>query len=327
VNIVFETKTDSNPENTVGVMTMAGKGPEVLVTHTKELGQIIQAVHSANGKISGTVDLPTAINVAQLALKHRQNKNLRQRIVAFLGSPLEGNGIDEKSLTKLAKKLKKNNIAIDIVCFGDGIEEGDASLLKTFVDGINSGDNSHLVAAPADPRHLLSDIVLSSSVLATDRGVRDEAMADITNAAGPSGVGGGFDELGVDPSIDPELAMALRMSLEEDLARRAAQESAAGAAAEPVTQAPVSEPAAAQLQPAQAPPVAAHVPTTSAMDLIDADEEAQLQQALALSQMPGKTDAPSTTADADVPMDEDLDEEEMIRRAIEMSKGEEEEEK
>lgn len=26
VNTVFQTKTDANPENTVGVMTMAGKG-------------------------------------------------------------------------------------------------------------------------------------------------------------------------------------------------------------------------------------------------------------------------------------------------------------
>ena len=26
VNVVFQTKIDSNPENTVGIMTMAGKG-------------------------------------------------------------------------------------------------------------------------------------------------------------------------------------------------------------------------------------------------------------------------------------------------------------
>ena len=45
-------------------------------------------------------------------------------------------------------------------------------------------------------------------MLATDRGIRDEAMADITNTgAGGSGGGGGFDDLGVDPNLDPELAM------------------------------------------------------------------------------------------------------------------------
>lgn len=98
--------------------------------------------------MGGSADLRTAINVAQLALKHRQNKNLRQRIIVFLGSPVaDSPGMDEKSLEKLAKKLKKNNIAIDIVCFGDAIEkesedESEKPLLKVLVDGANSGDNS-----------------------------------------------------------------------------------------------------------------------------------------------------------------------------------------
>lgn len=142
LNIVFQTKTDTNPENTVGLMTLAGRGPEVLVTHTRELGQVIAGAHLTRNKISGAVDIATAVNVAQLALKHRQNKNLRQRIVLFLGSPLEGPNDDEKNLVKLAKRLKKNNIAVDIVAFGDGIEEGETSVLKTFIDNVNSSDNS-----------------------------------------------------------------------------------------------------------------------------------------------------------------------------------------
>jgi hypothetical protein len=35
----------SNPENTVGVLTMAGKGPRVLITPTNDLGKILQALH------------------------------------------------------------------------------------------------------------------------------------------------------------------------------------------------------------------------------------------------------------------------------------------
>ena len=141
-HLIFTTKTDSNPENSVGVMTGAGKGPEVLVTHTRELGQIVQGAHTGKNKMGGSVDIHTAINVAQLALKHRQNKNSRQRIILFVGSPPEGEDIDEKSLTKLAKKLKKNNIALDIIAFGDGIEEGESSLLKKLIDEVNNGDNS-----------------------------------------------------------------------------------------------------------------------------------------------------------------------------------------
>lgn len=49
---------------------------------------------------------------------------------------------------KLAKKLKKNNIAIDVVCYGDGIEEsqpsaeGGKSVMKAFVESASSSDNS-----------------------------------------------------------------------------------------------------------------------------------------------------------------------------------------
>jgi 26S proteasome regulatory subunit N10 len=114
----------------------------VLVTHTKDLGQILKAVHSASSMISGLIDIPTSIAIAQLALKHRENKNLRQRIIVFVASPLEGVAADEKSMVKLAKKLKKNNVAVDIVAFGDGVEDGEKSVLKALTDGASSGDNS-----------------------------------------------------------------------------------------------------------------------------------------------------------------------------------------
>jgi len=50
-------------------------------------------------------------------------------------------------MVKLAKKLKKNNVAVDVVAYGDGIEEGERNVLKAFVDSASSGDNSHLVSS------------------------------------------------------------------------------------------------------------------------------------------------------------------------------------
>jgi 26S proteasome regulatory subunit N10 len=200
------------------------RSPEVLVTSTKDLGQMLKAVHDASLKIGGSIDIPTAIAIAQLALKHRENKTLRQRIIAFVGSPLEGLGADEKAMVKLAKKLKKNNVAIDIVSFGDGIEEGEKSILSSFVESASSGDNSyvsivlfmmqlikspsHIIFVPPGT-HLLSDAILSSPILAGDRGIPEEAIG----VAGPSssGTGGPTDvsrfDFGVDPTLDPDLAM------------------------------------------------------------------------------------------------------------------------
>ncbi|KAJ3568516.1 hypothetical protein NP233_g5660 [Leucocoprinus birnbaumii] len=304
VTTVFQTKIDSNPENTVGVMTMANKGPEVLVTHTKDIGQILQGLHVASSKVGGEIDIPTAIAIAQLALKHRENKNLRQRIIVFVGSPLDGQGADEKSMVKLAKKLKKNNVAIDVICFGDGIEEAaedGKTVLRTFVESANSSDNSHYVTIPQSNR-LLSEQVASSAVLAADRGagIPDEFMAHDGPPAAPSNAND--FEFGVDPSVDPELAMALRMSMQEAQAREAAE-----AAAQ-------SSPSSSKPQPAEP-----SVPQPAGEE----EEDEELQKALAMSQ------------DKDVDMDdeeyeedeeedeegeeEDEDEEAAIARAIEMS--------
>jgi 26S proteasome regulatory subunit N10 len=86
VNLLAGAKTQHHPENTVGVMSMAGKTPQVLVTPTPDLGKVLNAMQQM--KIEGQVNLSTSVQVAQLALKHRENKNQRQRIVIFLGSPV-----------------------------------------------------------------------------------------------------------------------------------------------------------------------------------------------------------------------------------------------
>jgi 26S proteasome regulatory subunit N10 len=132
----------------------------VLVTHTKELGQVMTAVHNTSTNLGRTASIPTAIAIAQLALKHRQNKNSRQRVIVFVGSPLEDASPDaERALVRLAKKLKKNNVALDVVAFGDGIEEAGEgpeggpghSILRTFVENASSSDNSYVVV-PCKPR-------------------------------------------------------------------------------------------------------------------------------------------------------------------------------
>ncbi|KAH7344011.1 hypothetical protein B0J17DRAFT_199213 [Rhizoctonia solani] len=293
VNVVFTSKTDANPESTVGLMTLAGKAPEVLVTPTTNHGKILSALHQT--KIGGSVDLATGLNVAQLALKHRQNKNQRQRIIVFLGSPLD---TDEKSLVRLAKKLKKNNVAVDVVSFGE--EDINDSLLRVFVDTLNSSDNS----IPSGSNLLISDAIMSSPILAGDDGIPPGGMG------GAEAGGSNQFEFGVDPSLDPELAMALRISLEEERARQAAAGGSSGAAASSLPQVPESVEPTSQ----------AARETVPSME--EDEEDALLAQALAMSQE--EADVAMESGESNE-MDEDLNEEEEIARAIEMSVKEEEE--
>jgi hypothetical protein len=54
------------------------------------------------------------------------------RIVAFVGSPVAS---EEKELVKLAKKLKKEKVNVDIVSFGEDYINSD--VLTTFINTLN----------------------------------------------------------------------------------------------------------------------------------------------------------------------------------------------
>merc|ERR1711872_247811 len=162
VNLITHSKTRSNPESNVALMTL-----------------------SDMRFISG-------IKIAHLCLKHRQGKNHKTRIVAFVGSPIDS---DEKEMVKLAKKLKKEKVNIDIVNFGE--DECNADVLGKFISTINGkeGTGSHLVTIPPGPH--LSDALVTSPLVQGEDG-----------SGGVGGSSGSGFEFGVNPDDDPELALA-----------------------------------------------------------------------------------------------------------------------
>jgi len=211
VNLICGAKTQSNPENTVGVMTMAGKGVRVLVTPTSDLGKILACMHGL--EVGAEANLAAAIQVAQLALKHRQNKRQQQRIIAFIGSPVK---YDKKVLETIGKKLKKNNVALDIVDFGESDDEKPEKL-EALIAAVNSSDSSHIVHVPPGD-NALSDVLLSTPIFTGEEGGSGFAAS----AAAAAATGASGFEFGVDPNVDPELALALRLSMEEERARQEA---------------------------------------------------------------------------------------------------------
>ena len=286
MNLLAGAKTQSNPESCVGILSLAGKVPKMLVTPTPDLGKVLNSMHGMQPEghtnvttgvqarvrrqservMSGAPDsrpaAPCGRQVAMLALKHRANKNQRQRVVIFCGSPLE---VEEESLVKLGKKLKKNNVALDVVAFAN--TELNEPKLAAFVAAANASGNSNLVVVPQSGL-ALADVLISSAVFsadgeATGSGFAAAAAAGAAAAVRQVGGGAGFEFEGVDPTLDPELALALRVSMEEERARQEAQARAASEAG--------------------GPPGAAAPPPAGADDVMQLDEDALLQQALAMS--------------------------------------------
>ena len=201
----------------------------------------------------------------------------KSRIILFVGSPVTES---PDVLKKLGAELKKNNVAIDIVNFGE--TEDNHPKLEALVQAANKGDNwcavcgcchcrrcccsyvcvcpcvcvcvcSHLVDVPPGP-HLLSDMIIASPI------------CEGSNTAAALA---GSDNLDLIEQQDPELAMVLRMSMEEENQRRAAliaqQRGDQG-------QQPTAAPTAAA--------VAATAPATREVNMADADLEAAIRMSM-----------------------------------------------
>mmetsp|Transcript_7015 Transcript_7015/g.10508 ORF Transcript_7015/g.10508 Transcript_7015/m.10508 type:complete len:444 (+) Transcript_7015:88-1419(+) len=355
-NMIVNQKTQSNPESTVGVIAMSSAGPssgaELLVSPTDDLGKILTALHGVplcgEMDVAGkdAVDIAASVQVAALALKHRRNKNGSQRIVLFVGSPLQC--ADKRALVKAGKQLKKNNVFIDVIALGE-LEENEPKL-RELVDAANGtaaaaaaagGDDAatvertcHLVTIPAGV--LPSDVLITSPILRGDGGGGGGGGGSAPAAGAGGGGGDGFAEFGgVDPNMDPELAMALRVSMEEERARQervaaasnegsSNQEEKTGEDGEAVGAAAAAAPEAMDVA-AMAPEVGEEMN----------DEDALLQQALAMSMAEGAGGAEEAAAggggdDAAAAMDTeggDDDDDAAMQMALAMSMQGEGEEK
>jgi len=278
VGLITQSKLRSNPESNVGLLTLSGL--EVLVTLTTDSGKVLAKLHAMQPK--GELRLLSGIKIAHLALKHRLGKNHKTRIVMFVGSPIEA---EEKELIKIAKKLKKEKVSVDIVSFGE--DDCNKEMLGKFIETVNGrdGKDSHMLSIPTGPH--LSDALVSSAIVQGEDG------------SGAVPQGSGF-EFGVDPNEDPELALALRVSMEE---QRARQEATTGGAAGEAT---AAEPG---------------TPTAAAAAGADAEDDPVLARALAMSvggSATGSASAASATAGADVDMSA-MTEDEQIAYAMRMS--------
>lgn len=75
VSLLFSAKTQANPESSVGLLSMGGKGPEVLVTLTTDFGKILEGIHRT--KIRGSTHLATGIQIAGVSILFRDGQLAR----------------------------------------------------------------------------------------------------------------------------------------------------------------------------------------------------------------------------------------------------------
>lgn len=283
---------------------MAAPRVQVHISLSREMGKIMNSVRSL--RPSGYCDVLSSLRVAQLTLKNRQNKTMRQRIVLFVASPLSCSSDD---LVAMGKKMKKNNVMVDLIHFGyenlldkECLDpESNCSKVKAFMAAVDNDNTSRLVEIPTTSRRLSDDVLLSpigkdvratvsanavpSYIMPSAPAPAPAAASSTTTTTAPrAAVPAGVDpeyaqrlqEIEEMMELDPELATILRMSLDEAYPTGPSGSTATTAAASSATTAP-----AATATPA------ASTSTTAApadTDMTDEDDEALLA-AIALSMM------------------------------------------
>ena len=225
-NVISGAKTQAHPENVVGVALMSGdRGSiEIKLNPCTDIGRVLSVLAQARiSSGSESCDLIRSIQTCSIALKHRQNKNQKQRLVIFVASPVAAS---EKQLDQIGKVLKKNNVAIDVVSIGD-MDGSNRAKLERLVSAADSGGSCHFVQVEPNSGKHLSDVVVSSPIL----------------SAGGGATGGDFEggDFGFDANMDPELAMAIRLSMEEERQRQATAGGSAPAPAQAAAPAPAVE--------------------------------------------------------------------------------------
>jgi 26S proteasome regulatory subunit N10 len=122
-------------------------------------------------------------------------------MICFIGSSIVE---DSETLKIFGKKLKKNSVAVDLICFGDVSAEQKAKV-EVFMNSIQHDNNSHVLYVEPGEVYLSERIVGS----------------ELLGMGGAPGMGGG--NMG-NMEEDPELAEAIRMSLAESAAQQAPQQ-------------------------------------------------------------------------------------------------------
>ena len=197
VSALINYKNNDNMETSIGLMTMGGDSVQVLVTPTNDTSHLYSVYNKI--KVSGIPKFGKALQIAQLALKHRINKHQKERIIVFTADTVNE---AESDVIELCRKMRRNNTQIDIVNISS---PNNVAVMKNIIDTVNVEDGSCFVDyGPANTESLV-DVVKKSAIMYNNANMGGGGMGDFQ---------ANNDE------YDDELQAVLRMSLEEERKRQ-----------------------------------------------------------------------------------------------------------
>ena len=158
-------KLESDPQNDVAIITMAGKRPELICPLTSDTVKINKKLFAVES--NGVIKVITSIKIGHLVLRNRQTKNHKMRIIVLIVSPVH-NKIPKDELEKLGHKFKKERVYIDLILFGTEEENQQNSIC--FVDFMQIFDKQqcHLVKVVQNNGEIVDNIMKCLNLISAD---------------------------------------------------------------------------------------------------------------------------------------------------------------
>jgi len=177
-----------NVESTCGIMSSSN--PTIYSTLTTDIDKVKSKINSIN--VGGQINFSVSIKTAKIALKHRPSLNQKQKIIIFVGSPICE---EESELIKIAKRFKKENIYVNVICFGE--VEYNKNLLTKFMEAIQRTDEESGILLFIEENCGIKNTLKQSlnPLAANDNNLNDGDFGDEID--------------------DPDLLHALRISMQE----------------------------------------------------------------------------------------------------------------
>ena len=169
----------------IGIGTLADESFGIVASLTTNDNKLERSI--ANIKRGGIMHLVHGIRCGFLALHHCDPEVRNKRMIVFIGS--EHDMTDLKISSQLSQHANKEDVAVDIVTFGD--EVNNKNILEDFISKIH--EKSNFVSAKSNSA-ILSDLVLSSPI-----GPGDFSHQTDSN----------FED-------DPDLALTIKLSMQQD---------------------------------------------------------------------------------------------------------------
>ena len=163
----------NNQNSQVSIGSLAREGLGVIASPTKDRRKLSTALQRI--KPGGPIQLFQGIKCAFLALHHRNIEEIKQqRVIVFVGSKYT---LSQQQVANLANAANTENVAVDIIVFGNDVENTD--VLEDFVSRIMRPSNLFFIGS-GKGISLSNEVILMlryKSVLGNPQPLTDDEQA------------------------------------------------------------------------------------------------------------------------------------------------------